>query len=239
MLADMLRMLDTLKVFDRSTGKLPFLLLDGHYSRIEKPFFDYICDEQHKWTVCIGVPYGTHLWQVADAKEMNGIFSAAVTKAKKELYNAKPSESKHFYPTNIIPIINAAWPKSFGNVNFAPKAIADRGWGPLTYNLLKHPDIVSSRYKGNQQLNDASTSTPRGSTAASISDISTINTTTGSAGDARINLFILEEMKKKGRLEVLKRQKLESGKLEQQHKEIAGHNEDFKWDSGSREPSSS
>lgn len=220
MLADMLRMLDTLNIFDRSTGKLPFLLLDGHHSRIEKPFLDYICDDAHKWTVCIGVPYGTHIWQVADAEEMNGSFSSAVTKAKKELFNAKPIGSKHFSPSDIIPLINAAWPKSFGNINFARKAISDRGWGPLNYNLLKHPDIESTRYKESNAQTIDSTSTSR-STNQSISDLTAINTTTGSAGDA-LSAFILEEMKNKGRLEVLKRQKLESENLNSNIKKLQG-----------------
>mmetsp|Transcript_12989 Transcript_12989/g.15241 ORF Transcript_12989/g.15241 Transcript_12989/m.15241 type:complete len:145 (-) Transcript_12989:100-534(-) len=37
-LTDILRELDHLKVFDRSGGKKPFLLLDGHGSRFELPF---------------------------------------------------------------------------------------------------------------------------------------------------------------------------------------------------------
>jgi hypothetical protein len=34
----MLEMMDQRKEFDRSDGKLPFLLLDGHYSRMKLPF---------------------------------------------------------------------------------------------------------------------------------------------------------------------------------------------------------
>ncbi len=86
MLAKMLECLDDLELFDRSDGRKPFLLCDGHHSRLELPFLNYINDKAHEWTVCIGVPYGTHLWQVHDSEELNGTFSSALTKAKREYF---------------------------------------------------------------------------------------------------------------------------------------------------------
>lgn len=74
LLAAMLEFMDRLDIWDRKEGKTPFLLLDGHHSRLELPFLDYIFDKSHEWSVCIGVPYGTHLWQVADSSELNGCF---------------------------------------------------------------------------------------------------------------------------------------------------------------------
>jgi hypothetical protein len=74
MLAEMLKVLDQSEVFNRSTGIKPFLLLDGHHSRLRIPFMEYIHDPAHPWVVCLGVPYGTHLWQVADAPQLNGSF---------------------------------------------------------------------------------------------------------------------------------------------------------------------
>jgi hypothetical protein len=62
MLADILKYMDSIDLFDRSTGKIPFLLIDGHHSQMELPFLDYIFDSTHQWYVCIGVPYGTHIW---------------------------------------------------------------------------------------------------------------------------------------------------------------------------------
>ena len=53
MLADMLRTIDSYNFFDRSDGTLPFLLLDGHHSRLELPFLNYIHEDPHKWIVCI------------------------------------------------------------------------------------------------------------------------------------------------------------------------------------------
>ena len=43
---------------------LPFLLVDGHISRLDPAFLEYINGEGHKWKVCFGVPCGTSHWQV-------------------------------------------------------------------------------------------------------------------------------------------------------------------------------
>ena len=141
MLADMLRTIDSYNFFDRSDGTLPFLLLDGHHSRLELPFLNYIHEDPHKWIVCIGVPYGTHLWQVADSEQLNGSFSTAFVKAKRKMYSQKRGEKKVFYSSDIIPLINSAWERSFARSTLARHAIAERGWGPLTYNLLLHPCV--------------------------------------------------------------------------------------------------
>jgi hypothetical protein len=65
LLASSLEDIDLYPVFDRLEGILPVLLLDGHHSRMKLPFLKYINHVDHLWTVCLGVPYGTHLWQVA------------------------------------------------------------------------------------------------------------------------------------------------------------------------------
>jgi hypothetical protein len=80
LLMEMLQFIDRHGVHDRSDGHLPFLLLDGHHSRLGVQFLDYICNPLHRWVVCIGVPYGTHLWQVADSAELNGSFKIALTR---------------------------------------------------------------------------------------------------------------------------------------------------------------
>ena len=55
--------MDELDLFPRG-GPLelpnPFLLLYGHGSIFDLPFLEYINDERHKWTTCIGTPYGTN-----------------------------------------------------------------------------------------------------------------------------------------------------------------------------------
>jgi hypothetical protein len=61
---------------------------------MELPILDYIKEEEHKWAVCIGVPYGTHLWQAADSLELNGTFKVGLTKAKIRLNDSKASDRK-------------------------------------------------------------------------------------------------------------------------------------------------
>lgn len=58
-LKDIVHTLDTYNIFDRTEGKLPFFLIDGHNSRLSEPFVNYVNDIDHKWIVCFGVPYGT------------------------------------------------------------------------------------------------------------------------------------------------------------------------------------
>jgi hypothetical protein len=86
---------------------------------MELPFPDYIAHPEHEWLVCIGVPYGTHIWLVAASKQMNGSFLMAFAQARKECFLAKPFDKKSFYPSaDIIPSINTARPQSFGNVDW-------------------------------------------------------------------------------------------------------------------------
>jgi len=67
----------------------PFLLLDGHGSRFELPFLNYIRSEETKWKVCIGVPYGTNLWQVGDSAQQNGAFKSKLSEEKAKLLERK------------------------------------------------------------------------------------------------------------------------------------------------------
>jgi hypothetical protein len=46
------------------------LIVDRHSSIIMGPFLDYVNDPTHRWSGVIGIPYGTHLWQVGDYAEM-------------------------------------------------------------------------------------------------------------------------------------------------------------------------
>jgi hypothetical protein len=63
----------------------PFLLLYGHGSIFDLPFLEYINNDQHKWTTCIGTPYGTNKWQVGDSPEQSGNFNMEMGKGKMEL----------------------------------------------------------------------------------------------------------------------------------------------------------
>ena len=81
-LANILRTLDEYGVCDRGDGVTSFLLLDGCRSRFGLPFLDYICAPKHEWVVCIGVPYGTAMWQIGDASEQNGMMNIASVRKK-------------------------------------------------------------------------------------------------------------------------------------------------------------
>ena len=53
-------------------------------------------------------------------------------------------DSPGIYATDIMIIVNDAWQQSFARVDHNKKAISDRGWGPLNYNLLNDEDIKAT-----------------------------------------------------------------------------------------------
>ena len=66
--------------------------------------------------MCLGVPYGTALWQVGDSKAQNGSFHIALTKAKQDLLDfklKKMTEDQYLKPTDLMPLVNKAWNASF------------------------------------------------------------------------------------------------------------------------------
>ena len=54
--------------------------------------------------------------------------------------------------SDIIPIVNSAWSKSFANVENNVKAIRDRGWVPLTSTILQYPVILASKRESEGQI---------------------------------------------------------------------------------------
>ena len=74
-LVSILEYFDGIDLFPRALGgPIPMLIVDGHQSRLDPSFINYINDKQHEWRVYFGVPYATVLWQVGDASEQNGKF---------------------------------------------------------------------------------------------------------------------------------------------------------------------
>jgi hypothetical protein len=146
LLVAILSYIDFLEIYERVPGgPVPFLLVDGHDSRLSPVFVDYITNPDHPWQVNLGIPYATSYWQVGDSSEQNGYFKMLLNLAKRRLVSFK---LKHNIPIcltgeDIVPLINAAWDKSFGNVKTNKKAIAVRGWNPLNKNLLLHKEICS------------------------------------------------------------------------------------------------
>ena len=142
-LVQILSEFDKIDLFPRVPGLMPMLVIDGHQSRLDPLFIEYVNNARHRWKVCLGVPYATTLWQVGDASEQNG-------KAKIEWYREKAHlvkwKTQHNFrcsidPEDIMPLVNKIFHKSYGNVNANLKAVADRGWYPANRKLLDHPSL--------------------------------------------------------------------------------------------------
>ena len=145
-LTEIFKTLDDLQLFDedRENGLVPFMLLDGHQSRFDLEFLRYINTYPHRWNVCIGVPYGTAIWQVGDSSEQNGKFKINITEVKAMILQTRIDQLNHaiqLMRTDIIPIVNGSYSSSFGNVKTNKKALCDRGWFPFNRNLLLNSTI--------------------------------------------------------------------------------------------------
>jgi hypothetical protein len=122
--------------------------MDGHGSRFELEFLEYINNKATKWNVCIGVLYGTAYWQVGDSSEQNGCFKMALMRYKRELLQKKESVNEEFaiQKEGITYLVAQGWEDLFARAANNRKAIAERGWGPLNYNWLLHPELAATRH---------------------------------------------------------------------------------------------
>ena len=146
-LRDALATMDHYDLFDRSSNRMPFLPLDRHQSRFELPFLEYVTNTDHPWMVCIGILYGTSMWQVADSKQQNGSFKITIGKAKEKQLSKRLEtnmDSPGIYPTDIMSIVNDAWDDSFAVDKSNKIAISDQGWCPLNYVLLNDDNVKST-----------------------------------------------------------------------------------------------
>jgi hypothetical protein len=171
LLVSILKYIDDHNIFVRKeNGPKPLLIVDGHESRLDPSFLEYINDENHKWFVSLGVPYATSYWQVGDASEQNGQFKMEMTRAKQSLTSFKSDMAMKIgiTYTDVMPLINKSWDKSFGCIQTNQKAIAERGWFPPNRNLLLHPDFK----EGDETVNHNS----------SMLNLESINIVDGKAG---------------------------------------------------------
>lgn len=132
------------QLFDQSSGKKPFFLLDDHNSCLSKPFVTYIRDIEHEWCVCFGTPYATNLWQVGNSEEQNGSYKMSMTRYKDEIIRKKLTKKwarPCFEDTDIVVAVGKAWKDSFGQKHTNKLAISSHGWDPYNQNLLLHKDI--------------------------------------------------------------------------------------------------
>ena len=107
-------------------------------------FLQYINQDESKWAVCIGVPYGTAYWQVEDSSKQNGTFKMRLTQEKKKLFKKKVVGCQgdlQLLRTDIIPLVNSCFHEAFSNVQNNQKAIREQGWFPYNCNLLLDPTI--------------------------------------------------------------------------------------------------
>ncbi len=129
-----------------------------------------------------------------------------MTRTEKEIYNAKSDSLKGKWKmTDSIPIVNSAYPTSFGWVDKSKKAIADCGWGWLNYALLQHPEVVKTKQVTTNDESappldsvDTMESAVSGPAVSNATDQSlctvTINIAKGAAGRAT-DTIVLSEVK--------------------------------------------
>jgi hypothetical protein len=93
------------------------------------------------------VPYGTSIWQVGYSTEHNGTFTIESKKANADTVRNKIGAGlpATLEKTTLIRIVNVAWQISFARVDTNKRSIAARGWGPLNYILLDHPELQETK----------------------------------------------------------------------------------------------
>ena len=172
-LVKVLEYFDEIDLFPRYPGgPIPMLIVDGHQSRLDPKFVAYINNKAHEWRVCLGVPYATVLWQVGDASEQNGKFKIEWTKVKEWMMVWKSINCLPLTigPTDIIPLVNRIFHKSYGSINSNLKALADRGWNPPNRKLLEHKELIDDSIApiNENTLTDASSSSSPNSPVLNI-----------------------------------------------------------------------
>jgi hypothetical protein len=181
-LAKCFKRMDTLGRFPRSPDlPNPFVILDGHGSRLQLPFLNYISEESHQWHAILGLPNGASKWQVGNSKQQNGQMKRHLVLAKRKVTQEKRimCEPTKIDRTNIIPMINMATPYGFGNVVGNKTAIAERGWRPMNRACLKDTKVFHTRV----DKETGALVTKSQKTTLSREEISDLNLNTGTAGN--------------------------------------------------------
>ena len=89
--------------------------------------------DKHRWNVCLGVPYGTALWQVGDSSQQHGLFKMLLNMAKRNLFKKRKDfslQDMHIVKTDIVSLVGECFMNAFGNVESNRQAICECGWGP-------------------------------------------------------------------------------------------------------------
>jgi len=146
-LVEILTYFDQIRLFPHvPDGPIPVLIVDGHQSRLDPKFVEYINAEGHRWRVCLGVPYATTLWQVGDASEQNGMVKLEWYREKAKLLNWKFERNlpRAIRPEDVMPLLNKIFYKAYDNLANNKKACSVRGWFPPNRKLLDHPSLKTN-----------------------------------------------------------------------------------------------
>ena len=240
-LVHFLKALDLLNIWERTeTGPQPFLLLDGHNSRLELPFLEYVNKPETKWYVCLGLPNGTSLWQVGDSEQQNGSYKLFTYRRKEMLVDQRRRMGLKLIEIeryDVIPIVNYAWERSFKREETNKRAIAERGWNPLNRALLLHKEVMKTKKKtavspievSEESLGDetprttssfssTSTSPPTPSVVKNL-DAKYLNVSSGFAGTCVVDI-LQYAIKKKAIEENLNKREQEGTSFEESVKDL-------------------
>ena len=102
----------------------------------------------HRWYISFGYPYGTHKWKFGDSVYGNDALKTEETRQKRvvlvqqELINCNHLSLQK---TNLIPIVNYSWDRSFGIAKNNQEAQLKRGWNHINRKLLVDPDAIRTK----------------------------------------------------------------------------------------------
>jgi hypothetical protein len=121
------------------------------------------------------------MWQVGDSTEQNGTFKIECKKMKADTVRDKIRAGlpATLDKSDIVRIVNVAWQKSFTRVDTNKRAIAARGWGPLNYILLDHPELQETKERV-KSINEVYAKQVRD--GIEITDLTLLNTDKGAMG---------------------------------------------------------
>ena len=143
------KMMDDLGITERGIDEdgnpyFPYIILDGHTSRIGELFLRYVNDPSTRWGTGLGAPLATEYYQFHDDLRQNGALKTSLTNEKSEFFLKKrihglPAE---MLPVKIVIVARGAILKSFMNSAYAEATLAHRGFRPFNRNPLDVPSIL-------------------------------------------------------------------------------------------------
>ncbi|KAL7545121.1 hypothetical protein ACHAWF_013505 [Thalassiosira exigua] len=150
-LKDTFKMMDDLGISQRGVNEdgtefVPFVVIDGHPSRMGEDFLRYVNEETHRWKIVLGAPYGTGKWQFHDDKRQNGMFKMELVDAKRRWYKKKELHGlpPEILPEEIVVVLYDATKSSFMVERFGASALCERGWVPFNRSTLDDNEVLAT-----------------------------------------------------------------------------------------------